>query len=179
MSKILTITGDINIDTYKKVLEFIGQQRRIDINNKKKIIIVINSFGGNIDAGFAIYDLLSMCKFDITTIALGCCASIATILFSLGNERYVTPNSTIVVHSAGYRVESTKITPVEAMEKFNELNLENEKIMKCYLDSNNFKMSKGELEVMFNSLKDYKFSAMEAAQKGFATDIITDISQIM
>lgn len=180
MSNILTITGDINLDTYKKVLDFIKNLGPIDtLTERKKLTIIINSFGGNVDCGFAIYDLLSMCHFDITTVAIGCCASMATILFSLGNKRYITPNSTIVVHSTGYRVENIRITQAEALEKLNDTKADNQKIKKCYLNSNNFKIPADELEEIFSSGRDYKFSALEANRKGFATDIITDISQIL
>lgn len=179
-NNILTITGDINLETYKKVLDFIENLGPIDsLNERKKITIIINSFGGNVDSAFAIYDCLSMCNFDITTVAIGCCASMATILFSLGSKRYITPNSTIVVHSTGYSTQNVRITQAEALEKFNDVKEDNQKIIKCYLNSNNFKMIQGELKEMFSSGKDYKFSAFEAIKKGFATDILTDISQMM
>ena len=180
MANILTIIGDINLDTYKKVLDFIKNLGPIDtLTERKKITIIINSFGGNVDCGFAIYDLLSMCHFDITTIAVGCCASMATILFSLGSKRYITPNSIIVVHSTGYSAQNVRLTQAEACEKLNDAKISNQKIIKCYLDSNNFKMPADELEEIFSSGRDYKFSAFEASRKGFATDIITDISQIL
>lgn len=180
MSNILTITGDINLDTYKMVLDFIKNLGPIDtLTERKKITIIINSFGGNVDCGFAIYDLLSMCHFYTTTVAIGCCASMATILFSLGNKRYITPNSIIVVHSTCYNSENIRISQAEALEKLNDTKADNQKIIRCYLDSNNFKMTQGELKKIFESGKDYKLSAMEATRKGFATDIITDISQIL
>lgn len=162
MSNILTITGDINLDTYKMVLDFIKNLGPIDtLTERKKITIIINSFGGNVNCAFAIYDLLAMCNFDITTIAVGCCECIATILFLLGNKRYITANSTITLYSRGY------------------INEVDEKIIKCYLNSYNFKMSKSELRDIFISGKNYSYSALQAIEKGFATDIITDISQIL
>ena len=180
MSNILTITGDINLDTYKMVLDFIKNLGPIDtLTERKKITIIINSCGGSVTYGFSIYDLLTMCNFDITTIAIGCCESIATILFSLGNKRYITPNSIFSIHSAAYRVENLILTEADAMEKFNILRNDNHKIINCYLNSYNFKMSKKELDDIFSSGKDYTFSALEACQKGFATDIITYISQIL
>ena len=180
MSNILTITGDINLDTYKMVLDFIKNLGPIDtLTERKKITIIINFCGGNINSGFAIYDLLSMCNFDITTVAIGFCTSIATILFSLGNKRYITPNFTIVVHSAGYEVERMRLTEAETLEKFNEAKEYNNKIIKCYLNSSNFKMIQGELKEIFSSGRDYKYSPLEAIKEGFATDIITDISQIL
>lgn len=180
MSNILTITGDINLDTYKMVLDFIKNLGPIDtLTERKKITIIINSCGGSVTYGFSIYDLLTMCNFDITTIAIGCCESIATILFSLGNKRYITPNSIFSIHSAAYRVENLILTESDAMEKFNTIRDDNQKIIKCYLNSYNFKMSKRELDHIFSSGKDYTYSALEAIEKGFATDILTDLKEIM
>ena len=177
---ILTITGDINLETYKNCLRFIEKLNPTEnLNERKNIILIINSFGGNVDCAFAIYDLLAMCDFDITTIAVGCCASMATILLSLGTKRYITANSTIVVHSTGYSAQNVRLTQAEAWEKLNDTKVDNQKIIKCYLDSNNFKMTQDELEEIFKSGRDYKMSASEAIEKGFATDILTGLEELM
>ena len=77
MSKYLAITGEINTSTYSNALRFVEETLK---EGTKDIVIIINSTGGSVDNGFAIYDLIKSINYlHITTIAIGTCASIATI----------------------------------------------------------------------------------------------------
>jgi ATP-dependent Clp protease, protease subunit len=66
----------------------------------KGINLYINSPGGVISAGMAIYDTMNLIKPEVSTICLGMAASMATILLSGGQKgkRYVLPNSTVHMH---------------------------------------------------------------------------------
>ena len=66
----------------------------------KGINLYINSPGGVISAGLAIYDTMHLIKSEVSTICLGMAASMATILLSGGQrgKRYVLPNSTVHMH---------------------------------------------------------------------------------
>ena len=66
----------------------------------KGINLYINSPGGVISAGFAIYDTMNLIKSEVSTICIGMAASMATILLSGGHKgkRYVLPNSTVHMH---------------------------------------------------------------------------------
>lgn len=66
----------------------------------KGINLYINSPGGVISAGLAIYDTMNLIKPEVSTICLGMAASMATILLSGGHKgkRYVLPNSTVHMH---------------------------------------------------------------------------------
>jgi len=66
----------------------------------KGINLYINSPGGVISSGMAIYDTMNLIKPDVSTICLGMAASMATILLSGGakGKRYVLPNSTVHMH---------------------------------------------------------------------------------
>jgi len=66
----------------------------------KDINIYINSPGGVINAGLAIYDAMQMVKPQVSTICVGLAASMATVLLSAGSKgkRYALPNSTIHMH---------------------------------------------------------------------------------
>ncbi|MEA2465581.1 MAG: ATP-dependent Clp protease, protease subunit [Acidobacteriota bacterium] len=69
-------------------------------NPEKDISIYINSPGGSITAGMAIYDTMQYVKPDIATICIGQAASMAAVLLSAGakGKRYSLPNSRIVIH---------------------------------------------------------------------------------
>jgi ATP-dependent Clp protease protease subunit len=66
----------------------------------KDINLYINSPGGVITAGLAIYDTMKLIKCDVSTICVGMAASMATILLSSGTKgkRYALPNSTVHMH---------------------------------------------------------------------------------
>lgn len=66
----------------------------------KDINVYINSPGGVITAGLAIYDTMNLLRCDVSTICVGMAASMATILLSSGakGKRYALPNSTIHMH---------------------------------------------------------------------------------
>ena len=66
----------------------------------KDISLYINSPGGVISSGLAIYDTMNLLKCDITTICVGLAASMATVLLSSGTKgkRYALPNATVHMH---------------------------------------------------------------------------------
>ena len=69
-------------------------------NPEKDISIYINSPGGSVTAGFAIYDTMQYVKPDIQTICLGQAASYAAVLLAAGKKgkRYVLPNARVLLH---------------------------------------------------------------------------------
>jgi len=68
----------------------------------KDINLYINSPGGVISSGLAIYDTMQLIQCDVSTICLGMAASMATVILCAGakGKRYVLPNSTVHLHQA-------------------------------------------------------------------------------
>ncbi|MGQ9573373.1 MAG: ATP-dependent Clp protease proteolytic subunit [Dehalococcoidia bacterium] len=68
----------------------------------KDVNVYINSPGGSISAGLAIYDTMQLVRCDVATICVGMCASMATVLLSAGakGKRYALPHSTVHIHQA-------------------------------------------------------------------------------
>lgn len=69
-------------------------------DQEKEINLYINSPGGLVTAGLAIYDTMQYIKSDIVTICIGQCASMAAVLLAAGAEgkRFALPNSRILIH---------------------------------------------------------------------------------
>lgn len=69
-------------------------------NPEKDISLYVNSPGGSITAGLAIYDTMQYVKPDITTICIGQAASMAAVLLAAGKKgkRYALPNSRVLIH---------------------------------------------------------------------------------
>ena len=96
----------------------------------KDISFFINSPGGSISDGMAIYDTMKYIKCDVSTICLGMAASMGAFLLSSGakGKRYALPNSTIMIHqpSGGAQGQATEIQIVadqiaKTKKKLNEI----------------------------------------------------------
>ena len=120
------ISGGLGDQVYNRLLNeriiFLGQPVDDDIANRitaqllllaadpdKDINLYINSPGGSITAGMAIYDTMQFIKNDVVTIAMGMAASMGQFLLSAGTpgKRFALPNAEILIHqpSAGQTVE--------------------------------------------------------------------------
>ena len=80
---------------------------------EKDINLYINSPGGSITAGMAIYDTMQFIRPDVTTICVGQCASMGALLLAAGTrgKRFALPNSRILIHqpSGGTQGQATDI----------------------------------------------------------------------
>ena len=97
---------------------------------KKDINLYINSPGGSVTAGMAIYDTMNYIKCDVSTICLGMAASMGAFLLAGGakGKRYALPNSEVMIHqpSGGAKGQATEIQIVaekilQTKKKLNEI----------------------------------------------------------
>ena len=95
--RIIFITSDIN-DSLADVV--ISELLYLDSLSHDDISIYINSKGGEITSGMAIYDTINHIKSDVVTIGMGMCASMAAFLLSSGTigKRYALKNTEIMIH---------------------------------------------------------------------------------
>ncbi|MGQ9673827.1 MAG: ATP-dependent Clp endopeptidase proteolytic subunit ClpP [Candidatus Aminicenantales bacterium] len=88
-------------------------------NPEKDVSLYINSPGGSITAGIAIYDTMQFIKSDVATICVGQAASMAAVLLAAGTagKRYSLPNSRIILHQpwGGYQGQASDIA-IQAKE---------------------------------------------------------------
>ena len=82
-------------------------------DKEKDIKLYINSPGGSVTAGLAIYDTMQLIKPDVSTICVGMAASMGAVLLTAGadGKRYALPNSEVMIHQVlgGYRGQATDI----------------------------------------------------------------------
>jgi ATP-dependent Clp protease protease subunit len=82
-------------------------------NPDKEIHLYINSPGGSISAGMAIYDTMQFIKPDVSTLCIGMAASMGAFLLQAGakDKRFVLPNSTVMIHQplGGFRGQASDI----------------------------------------------------------------------
>ena len=96
--RIIFLTGEINDQTADVVVAQLIQLE--GKNPDKDISLYINSPGGSITAGFAIYDTMNYIKCDVSTICIGIAASMAAFLLASGakGKRFCLPNSEVMIH---------------------------------------------------------------------------------
>lgn len=82
-------------------------------NPEKDIHLYINSPGGSISAGMAIYDTMQFIKSDVSTMCIGMAASMGAFLLQAGakDKRFALPNSTVMIHQplGGFQGQATDI----------------------------------------------------------------------
>ena len=108
--RIVIINGEINDNSANNI---VAQLLYLDSINHNEINIYINSPGGSITAGMAIYDTMNFIESDVSTNCIGIAASMAAFLLSSGKKgkRYILPNSEVMIHQplGGAQGQATEI----------------------------------------------------------------------
>jgi ATP-dependent Clp protease protease subunit len=80
--------------------------RQLDAS-RGEITFVINSGGGEVDAGFAIYDAINLARNKTVAHCFGMCQSMATILLQACDKRYMSPNCRFMIHNGSLEMDCT------------------------------------------------------------------------
>lgn len=109
-NRIIILSGTINDESANTI---VAELLYLDSLNHEDISLYINSPGGSVTAGFAIYDTMNLIKSDVSTICMGLSASMAAFLLSSGSKgkRYALTNSEIMIHQplGGAEGQATEI----------------------------------------------------------------------
>lgn len=144
------------------------------LSNTQPINMYINSPGGSIYAGLAIYDTMQMIKAPVSTVALGITASMGTALLAAGasGKRYALPHATVHLHPAGGGAkgytEDVKIQFHEQQRLETQL---------FHLIGNHTGHSWQEIKEDF--MRDRYMSATEAQHYGLVDEVLGDVSSII
>ena len=95
--RIVYLDGEIEDKSARDIIELL---LKMDACNHKDITMYINSGGGSVSSGLAIYDVMNMIKSDVRTICIGRAASMASILLINGTKgkRFILPNAEVMIH---------------------------------------------------------------------------------
>jgi len=107
--RIIMLSGEVNDDTSNLI---VAQLLFLESEDPDKdIYLYINSPGGSITSGMAIYDTMQYIKCDVSTICIGMAASMGAFLLTCGakGKRYALPNSEIMIHQplGGFQGQAT------------------------------------------------------------------------
>ena len=109
-NRIILLSGEIDDNVSNSV---VAQLLYLDSLNHDDINLYINSPGGSVTAGMAIYDTMNFVKSNVSTICIGLAASMAAFLLSSGEygKRYILPNAEVMIHQplGGAQGQATEI----------------------------------------------------------------------
>ncbi|MGI5060475.1 ATP-dependent Clp endopeptidase proteolytic subunit ClpP [Treponema denticola] len=163
--RIIFVDGEINdmsADLVVAQLLFLEAQ-----NPDKDISLYINSPGGSVTAGLAIYDTMQHIRPDVQTICLGQCASMGAVLLAGGakNKRYALPSSRVMIHQPWGGVQGQAV----------DINIQAKEIVRLkkltikYFAENT---SKTEKQVAADMERDFFMSAEEALAYGIIDTVM-------
>jgi ATP-dependent Clp protease protease subunit len=134
---------------------------------KKDISIYINSPGGSVTAGLAIYDTMQFLTCNVNTYCIGMAASMGAVLLAAGTKgkRYALPNSDIMIHQVSGGAQGTASDVERTVEYMFKLKKRLIKILAHHT-------GKPEEQVKHDSDRDYYMSAEEACAYGLVDEVV-------
>jgi ATP-dependent Clp protease protease subunit len=176
--RIIMLNGDIYTGMSHTIIAqmlFLESQ-----DSDKEINLYINSGGGEVTAGLAIYDTMQFIKPDVKTIVIGQAASMGSLLAQAGTpgKRFVLPESRTMIHrvSSGTRgtsgsVHVTELQIEDTIRSHAESKRLNERLTELYVKHNS---QNKEYDEFYETMKfDTFLSAQEAVDFGLADKLIT------
>jgi ATP-dependent Clp protease protease subunit len=139
----------------------------------RDISLYINSPGGSVSAGLAIYDTMRLVPNDVSTLAMGLAASMGQFLLSAGTpgKRYALPHSRVLMHQGSAGIGGTAID-IEIQAD----NLEHTKNVMMGLIAEHTGQPVAKVER--DALRDRWFTAEQAQEYGFVDQVLTDLEAV-
>ena len=163
--RIVFIDGEISDATADLV---VAQLLFLDSQNPEKDInLYINSPGGSVTAGLAIYDTMQQIRSDIQTFCLGQCASMAAILLAAGTDgkRNALPSSRVLIHQPWGGVQGQAVDiGIQAREII--------RLKKLTIEYFAFHTGKSEDQIAQDMERDFFMSAQEAMDYGIVDQVM-------
>ena len=140
---------------------------------KKDIHLYINSPGGSVTAGLAIYDTMQFMTCDVNTYCIGMAASMGAVLLAAGTrgKRFALPNSDIRIHPVSGGAQGTASDVERTVEFMYKLKKRLTRILAEHT-------TKSEEQVKADSDRDYYMSAQEAKDYGLVDEVVKSRKEI-
>lgn len=148
--------------------DVIQQLMVLDEESHEEITIYVNSPGGSVNDGLALYDTIRMLKSPVKTVCMGLAASMGAILFLSGEKRSILPRSEIMIHDPSYGGgKYTGQKPHEIQQHLDSLMKKRDILCEIIAERTGNSLE----EVCKRTASDSYFNAEEAIEFGLATDI--------
>ena len=148
--------------------ELIKQVKYLDDRDSEEITLYINSPGGGVYSGLALYDVLTAAKSPIRTVCIGDAASMGAILFLAGEKREMLPHTRLMIHDPSFgHMDIGGKKPHELRQEVESLARVRDTLAEIISE----KTGKPLDEICKITEKDTFFTAQEAIEFGLATGI--------
>ena len=162
------LVGEVNADS---VNALIRQLRYLQCEDSEApITLYINSPGGSVDSGMALYDVMQAVSCPVRTVCVGLAASMAALLFVSGAERDMLPHSRLMIHDP--LIIQTGGSALKLKAVSDDL-METRQIIARVIAEHSGKSME---EVLAKTANDCYFRAEEAVKFGLADHIITSLA---
>ena len=154
--------------TPKSANNLIQKLMYLDSKDLGEITIYINSPGGEVISGLAVYDYIKIMKSPVRTVTIGDAASMGAIIFLAGEKREMLPHTRILIHDPSYgHLDVSGKKPHEIQRGVDSLN----KVRETLAEIISKKTNKSLDEIYGITAEDNYFTAEEAIDFGLATGI--------
>ncbi len=164
--RIILLFGEIDDNIISSIIAQMLFLESVDKN--KDIYLYINSPGGTVSSGLALYDVMNYIKPDVVTIGMGLCASMGSFLLSSGTKgkRFVLENTKIMIHQP---LGGAKGPATDIMIAAEEIIKTKKKLNEILASNTNQPLNKITNDVE----RDYYLTSTEALEYGLIDKIIT------
>jgi len=170
--RIIYLAG--TIDTAEEVAFLIMQIMHLSVHDPDSpITLVINSPGGNVLNGMAVYDALKASPCRIITVCIGTAASMGAVLFEAGDERCILPHSSIMIHDPSVsNVYGTAVSLQETVERVMDI-----RDMTAGIFAE--RTGKTKKEILRLTSRDTWMDAETAVRENFADRIVNTLDEVV
>ena len=159
-----SVTSETSTELIKQLM-FLESQ-----DHTREITLYINSPGGEVISGLAVYDYLTMMNSPIRTVCIGSASSMGAILFLAGEKRQMLPHSEIMIHDPSYHHgDMGGQKPHEIQHRLDSLNETREMLAWIIAE----RTGKSVEEIYKVTAEDSYYKAKAAVEFGLATEINT------
>ena len=162
------LVGEVSADSVNALIRQLRYLQNED--PKAPITLYINSPGGSVDSGMALYDVMQAVSCPIRTVCVGLAASMAALLFMSGAERGMLPHSRLMIHDP--LIVQTGGSALKLKAVSDDLMETRQIIARVIAEHSGKSMD----EVLAKTASDSYFRAEEAIEFGLADQIITGLS---
>lgn len=161
------LTDQVDAKSTNELLKQLMFLERED--NSREVTLYINSPGGEVISGLAVYDYIALMKAPVKTVCVGTAASMGAILFLAGKKREMLPHTRIMIHDPSYgHKDIGGRKPHEIQHELDKLQESREALAEIIAE----KTGKSIEEIYEVTAQDTYYSAKEAIEFGLATRII-------
>ena len=176
-NRLITIDFDIDNSLMREIgeliMEYNRQDKGIPVDEREKIVVLINSYGGDLESTYATIAIMELSKTPIITVNMNCAYSAAGLLLLAGHKRYCMPRSQMLIHSGSASGISGNYEDVQETAK---------SYKKMVEDMREFILAKTKIDkALFNKnkSKDWYLDYNQQVSLGCVDGILDDLDKII